>query len=211
MTILLVSPYLIRNYKNTGNVNLVNNAGFNLWKGNNQLAKVEGFHNPLHPKKRESWPKILEFDNLYKALDKVEKNKKYEINRDKIFKEEAIKNIVEEKKKYLLLYIQKITSYFFLDINSSLKNYYNLFHIVPILLFSISSIPGAVICLKKIKGTKIIYLLLLTCFLTAFIAIFFVLPRYKISIISLQILFSLFFFKYLLEKMKTKPKYSEKH
>ena len=200
LTIALVSPYLIRNYKNTGNIHLVNVTGYALWKGNNQLAKVEGFHNSLHPEKSETWPKILEFDNLYKKLDKLEKDKKYEINRDKVFKDEALKNIIQDKQRYLVLYLKKIFSYFFLDLNSSIKDYYNIFHIAPILLISICSIPGAIIGLKKIKNSKIIYLFLLTCFLTAFISIFFILPRYKISIISFQILFSLFFFKYLFEK-----------
>ena len=204
LTILLVSPYLIRNYMNTGSVHLVNVTGYALWKGNNQLAKVEGFHNSLHPEKSESWPKIPEFDNLYKKLVMLKKDKKYEINRDKIFKDEALKNIIQDKQRYLVLYLKKIFSYFFLDLNSSIKDYYNIFHIAPILLFSICSIPGAIIGLKKIKNSKIIYLFLLTCFLTAFISIFFILPRYKISIISFQILFSLFFFKYLFEKKEKK-------
>ena len=200
LTTALVSPYLIRNYMNTGNIHLVNVTGYALWKGNNQLFNVDGFRIPLHPEESETWPKIPEFDNLYKKLDKLEKDKKYEINRDKIFKDEALKNIIQDKQSYLVFYLKKIFSYFFLDLNSSIKNYYNIFHIAPILLFSICSIPGAVIGLKKIKNSKIIYLFLLTCFLTAFISIFFILPRYKISIISFQILFSLFFFKYLFEK-----------
>ena len=58
---------------NTDNVHLVNVTGYALWKGNNQLVKVEGFHNSLHPEKRETWPKIPEFDNLYKKLDTVKK------------------------------------------------------------------------------------------------------------------------------------------
>ncbi len=200
ITLLLVSPYLIRNYINTGNFHLVNVTGYALWKGNNQLSEVEGFHDPLHPNNREDWPKNKEFFGLYEKLDNISKDKNYEINRDNIFKEEAINNIFSDKKKYSFLYINKFFSYFFLDINSSLKNYYNPAHIIPILLFSICSIPGAIIGLKKIKNSKIIYIFLLTCFLTAFIAVFFILPRYKISIISFQILFSLFFFEYLFEK-----------
>ena len=200
LTIILVSPYLMRNYMNTSKIHLVNVTGYALWKGNNQLSNVDGFRIPLHPEERESWPKIPEFDNLYKKLVMLKKDKKYEINRDKIFKDEALKNIIQDKQRYLVLYLKKIFSYFFLDLNSSIKDYYNIFHIAPILLFSICSIPGAIIGLNKIKNSKIIYLFLLTCFLTAFISIFFILPRYKISIISFQILFSLFFFKYLFEK-----------
>ena len=43
ITIILVSPYLIRNYINTGNIHLVNVTGYALWKGNNQLSNVEDF------------------------------------------------------------------------------------------------------------------------------------------------------------------------
>ncbi len=200
ITIILVSPYLIRNYINTGSLHLVNVTGYALLKGNNQLANVEGYHNPLHPNNREDWPKNREFLSLYNKLDNIDKDENYEIDRDKIFKEEAIKNIISDKKKYFFLYIKKFFSYFFIDINSSLKNYYNPAHTIPILLFSICSVPGAILGLKKIKNSKIIYIFLLTCFLTAFISLFFILPRYKISIISFQILFSLFFFEYLFEK-----------
>jgi hypothetical protein len=201
-TSILISPYLIRNYVNTGKVHIVNVTGYALWKGNNQLAKVEGFHNSLHPNNRNTWPQILEFKNLYEKLDRIKKDKKYEINRDQIFKQEAINNILLDKKNYFLLYLKKIISYFFIDINSSIKNYYNPAHIVPILLFSICSIPGAIIALKKDKNPKIVYLFLMTCLLIGFISIFFILPRYKISIISFQILFSLFLFEYLLKKLQ---------
>ena len=201
-TSILISPYLIRNYVNTGKVHIVNVTGYALWKGNNQLAKVEGFHNSLHPNNRNTWPQISEFKNLYEKLDRIKKDKKYEINRDQIFKQEAINNILLDKKNYFLLYLKKIISYFFIDINSSIKNYYNPAHIVPILLFSICSIPGAIIALKKDKNPKILYLFLMTCLLIGFISIFFILPRYKISIISFQILFSLFLFEYLLKKLQ---------
>ncbi|MDB2353360.1 hypothetical protein N9V55_01240, partial [Candidatus Pelagibacter bacterium] len=79
-------------------------------------------------------------------------------------------------------------------------------HTIPIMIFSICSIPGVIIALKKYRNSRIIYLILLTCFLVGFISIFFILPRYKISIISFQILFSLFFFKFFIEKIKRKLK-----
>ena len=49
---------------------------------------------------------------------------------------------------------EKIFSYFFRS-NSSIKNYYNIFHIAPIFLFSICSIPGAIIGLKKLRIQKL--------------------------------------------------------
>jgi len=200
-TTILISPYAIRNYINTGKAHIVNVSGYALWKGNNELARVEGFRNPLHPDSRDSWPNNPKFENLYNKLDKINKDKKYEINRDKVFKEEAINNIILNKKKYFLLYLKKFFSYFFIDINSSMKNYYNPAHTLPILLFSILSLPGAIIGFKKIKNTQIIYLFLTCCLLVGFISIFFILPRYKISIISFQILFSIFFIEYLSKRI----------
>ena len=166
------------------------------------MANVEGFHNSLHPNSRSSWPKILEFEKLYKNLDKIKKDEMYEANREKVFKSEAIENILSNKIKYLKLYITKIFSFYFFDLNSSLKNYYNPFHILPILLIAILSLPGIIIAFKKFKRIEINYLISILFLMTLFISIFFILPRYKISIISFQILFSLFFINYLYKIIK---------
>ena len=86
ISFLLISPYIIRNYENTGKIHIVNVSGYALWKGNNHFLKVEGFHNSLHPNERKNWPNISEFQNLYENLDKIKKDKKYETNRDEVFK-----------------------------------------------------------------------------------------------------------------------------
>ena len=57
-SVILISPYIFRNYENTGSVHIVSSSGYALWKGNNQIANVEGFHNSLHPNSRDRWPKI---------------------------------------------------------------------------------------------------------------------------------------------------------
>jgi len=193
-------------YLNTKKIHIVNVTGYALWKGNNHLAKVEGFHNPLHPDVRESWPNIKEFSNLYSKLDNIKKDKRYEINRDAVFAEEAFNNILSNKKIYFILYIKKIFSYFFIDLESSLKNYYNYLHICPVLIFSFMSIPGIFIGLKKFKNSQIVYVLLIMGILTSVISVFFVLPRYKISIISLQILASLFLIEYVVNLLTKKNK-----
>jgi 4-amino-4-deoxy-L-arabinose transferase-like glycosyltransferase len=203
---LMVAPYVVRNYLNTEKIHIVNVTGYALWKGNNHLAKVEGFHNPLHPDARDSWPNIKEFDNLYSKLDNIKKDKLYEINRDAVFAEEAFNNISSNKKIYFILYIKKIFSYFFIDLESSLKNYYNYLHIYPVLIFSFMSIPGIFIGLKKLKNSQIVYVFLIMGILTSVISVFFVLPRYKISIISFQILASLFLVEYLVNLLTKRNK-----
>ena len=42
-TILVVSPYLVRNYNTFKQITVAKALGFNLWKGNNQLSTVEGY------------------------------------------------------------------------------------------------------------------------------------------------------------------------
>jgi hypothetical protein len=203
-TLLIISPYLLRNYNNTGKLHIINVSGYALWKGNNQLSKVEGFGEPLDPAVRYKWPEIEEFNSLYKKLDRIEQNNKYEINRDKIFFNEATQNIIQEKKKYLILYLKKFVSYLFLDLNSSNKNYFNYTHTIPVLIFSVLSFPGMILAVKKSINREKIYLILMVFLISALLSLFFILPRYKITIIGFQIIFSLYFIEYVFNKFKRK-------
>ena len=106
----------------------------------------------------------------------------YETNRDKVFKDEAFKNISSNKIKYFKLYLKKIFSFYFLDLDSSIKNYYNPFHILPVILVGILSIPGIIIAFKKFNNSKITYLILITCTLTLFISIFLFYPDTKFQL-----------------------------
>ena len=203
-TLLIISPYLIRNFINTDKIHLVNVSGFALWKGNNHFSTVEGYYYTLHPDYREEWPNQPKFKNLYKNLDNLEINKSYEVMRDKVFYEEGKKNILQDKKKYFNLYLKKLMSYYFIDINSTLKNYYNPLHVVPILFFAIFALPGIVIGVFMKKNKKLFYLSIIMFSLIFLISVFFILPRYKISIISLQIVFSLLTIDYIYKKLKLK-------
>jgi hypothetical protein len=203
-TFIIISPYLIRNYINTNSVHIVNVTGYALWKGNNHFGKVEGFHDPLHPRNKENRPKIDQFYNLYDKLDGLEASKGYEKERDQIFLNEAINNILEDKKKYFLLYLKKIISYFFIDQNSSIKNYYNFFHIIPNLTVAVLAVCGIFISFTKKKDTKLLYILMIMSSLILLVSIFYILPRYKISIINFQILFSLFSLDYIYKKLINK-------
>ncbi len=96
---LVISPYVIRNYIHFNQFIITKSLGYNLWKGNNQLSKVEGYG------KFE----INEFKNLHDKVKSINKDKYYEINWDNIFLNEAKDNI--EK---ILLY----------TLNYFLKNYF---------------------------------------------------------------------------------------
>ena len=174
ITMVTISPYLIRNILIFDKIIIQAGFGYNVWKANNPNAKVEG-------------STVID-DNLQKQIDKVAKDKFYRINEDKIFFNEGIKYIIEEPKRYLILYLKKIASFLFIDIDSSEPHYYNHFHYIPVLLIGITSLLG--IFFSDKKSYKLNYLILIF-FTNIFIfSIFFILPRYKLVILPLQIIFT---------------------
>ena len=70
---IIVSPYLIRNYIYFEKIHIVNVKGFALWKGNNQSLKIEGFE------------KINQFEDIKLKLENIPYDNFYETKRDKIF------------------------------------------------------------------------------------------------------------------------------
>jgi len=181
---LTISPYLIRNYITFDKIIIHSGFGYNLWQGNNPNSKVEGSE--------------IIYENLQNLIDEIPKDKFYRINEDKIFIKEAIKNIKEDPKRYLILYIKKFFSYIFFDLNSTLPSYYSPFHILPIFLAAITSTFG--IFLSKKKSHYFNYLILIYIFYIAVIPIFAIQPRYKLYIIPFQIVFSFIFINFLKEK-----------
>ena len=181
LTIVVISPYLTRNIMLVDKVIITQSIGFNLWKGNNSEADVEG--------------KNYRDINLIENINKVPKDRYYDINLDKIFLNEGVKNIKNEPIKYLKLYIKKILSFIFIDLKSSYPNYYHPLHYLPILFISITSIIG--IILPKKNSYQINFLILFFIINVAIVSVFFILPRYKLAIIPLQIIFSNIFFKYV--------------
>ena len=187
---LVVSPYLIRNYYHFNQIVLVKSLGFNLWKGNNELSLVEGY---------EEYDNY-EFRYLKSELNKLKKNKYYEINRDKLFLDHAKNYLIENPNKYLNLFFKKIFSFYFVDFKSTYPNYYNFFHFLPVIVLAALSFPGLLIFLKK----KRIYNNYLGLYLFSnliIFSIFFILPRFKLIILPVQIILAAYFIKYVLEKL----------
>ena len=63
--------YLIRNILVFETITITKSFGYNLWKGNNFKAEVEG--------------KVYRNLNLIEQINKIPKDKYYDINHDKIF------------------------------------------------------------------------------------------------------------------------------
>ena len=193
IVLLIISPYLVRNYIHFNQVFLVKSVGYNLWKGNNELSNVDGFENYKNSK----------FEKINSEIEKLKKNKFYEINKDNIFLREAIYNLNKDKLKYAELYIKKFFSFYFIDVNSKYPNYYNFFHIFPLIILSILSFPGLFIFLKKKRfenqclGIYLFFNLLI-------FSVFFIIPRYKLIILPIQIILAVYFILYVLDMLKKK-------
>jgi len=189
ISFIIISPYLVRNYINFEKIHIANVTGYALWKGNNSSLKVEGFEN------------FEKFENIKSAIENIPHDNFYETKRDNIFFKEAIKNILGKPDIYFLLYIKKIFSFYFFDINSTYKNYYHFAHIIPIALISVLSLPGLVI-FSKSKNFHERYLMIYLVMYILIFSMFFILPRYKLAILPIQIILSTISINYLLNKMK---------
>ena len=189
LTFVVISPYLMRNIIVLDTITITKSIGFNLWKGNNPQTDVEG--------KNYIYDSIFDQEDLdlREQINKVLEDKYYEINLDKVFLSEGIKNINNDPIKYFGLYLKKILSFLFIDLNSSNPYYYHPLHYLPILFISITSIIG--IILSKKNSYQINFLILFFIVNIAIVSVFFILPRYKLAIIPLQIIFSNIFFEYI--------------
>ena len=174
ITLITISPYLTRNYLIFDKIIIQASFGYNLWKGNNPNAKVEG-------------SAFME-DDLLSKREKIPKDNYYRIAEDKVLLNEALKNIKNDPVKYLVLYFKKAASFIFIDIQSSDPNYYNPIHYISLILLGITSLAGIFLTDKKSYGLN--YLILIFFFYIILFSFFFILPRYKLFIIPFQIIFT---------------------
>ncbi len=192
MTVLIVSPYLVRNYQIFGVITVTKSAGYNLLKGNNPLSKVEGVGMFRGVEKIVPAVKI--------KLDELNSRgpiKKHDLIKDKILLDQAIKYIKEDPIRYIQLYFKKALSFIFIDIESTYPNYYSIFNIVPKMLISITAIIG-IFMLFKLKIDLYNYFILYYLSNIGLFSFFFILPRYNLSLLSIQIILGL----YLLKRFK---------
>jgi len=184
ITFITISPYLVRNIVVLDTATLTKSFGFNLWKGNNPSSKVEGG--------------VFIDNNLRTKINDIKKDKFYGINFDNIFLKRAVSNIAEDPTKYFRLFIKKFLSFLFIDIESSNQNYYNVLNYLPVLIVGITSLIGIIISDKKSK--KMNYLILIFFINILIFSFFFILPRYKLAILPLQLIFTNIFIEYILRK-----------
>ena len=121
-------------------------------------------------------------------LEAIPRDINYRLNFNKFFLGQAIHNVSKEPVSYLIFFFKKVLSFILIDINSSNPNYYNPLHYLPVLILGITSLFGIVLSNKKSRDLN--YLIMI---LFAFVFIFStvsILPRYKLIILPLQIIFT---------------------
>jgi hypothetical protein len=192
MTVLIVSPYLVRNYQIFGVITVTKSAGYNLLKGNNPLSKVEGIG--MFGVVEKIVPAVkMKLDEL-NSRGPI---KKHDLIKDKILLDQAIKYIKEDPTRYIKLYFKKALSFIFIDIDSTYPNYYSMLNIIPKMLISTTAIMG-IFMLFRFKIDLYNYFILYYLSNIGLFTFFFILPRYNLSLLSIQIILSL----YLLKKFK---------
>ena len=188
ITLITVSPYLIRNYVIFGKITVVETSGYNLWKGNHphalQNSRVEGSE--------------MVSENLKKLNDSIPRDKFYRINRDKLFFDQAIKNIIKKPLEYLIFSLKKAISFQFIILDSMDPRFWNPLHYLPLLLLGVTSLIGLILSDKK--SYKFNYLILIFFIIIIIFSMVSILPRYKLIILPFQIIFTGVLIEYVKEK-----------
>ena len=181
-----------RNYDNFNQLVLTKSFGFNLLKGNNPYASAEG-----------STSFISEFYNQKNI--KIKSDNNYEINLDNFYRDEAFNIIIKNPIDYIKLYFLKIFTFLFIDLNSSYPNYYNPLNVLPKLFLGILAFFGGLMNLRK---SGINQYLSLFYFMNIFLfSLFFILPRYSLMLLPIQIIISMGIIKSILRKLGNKFRY----
>ena len=188
ITLVTTSPYLIRNFIIFGKITVVETSGYNLWKGNHphalQNSRVEGSE--------------MVSENLKKLNDSIPRDKFYRINRDKLFFDQAIKNIIKKPLEYLIFSLKKAISFQFINLDSMDPRFWNPLHYLPLLLLGVTSLIGLILSDKK--SYKFNYLILIFFIIIIIFSMASILPRYKLIILPFQIIFTGVLIEYVKEK-----------
>jgi 4-amino-4-deoxy-L-arabinose transferase-like glycosyltransferase len=195
ITALIIAPTIIRNYVVFNDFILTKSSGYNLWRGNSLSKNINGENIETYEIKKEK-------EKIKNELIELNEVEKYEIYLDKLYFNIAKANIFNDPIKYIGHYINKFFAYSFFNFFSNYPNNFHPLILVPEMIISLFGILGI---LQNIFSKKINYeLLIITIFYLGIIPIFFVLPRYKLFIFPMYIIFSCYLFTFLSNKIFSK-------
>jgi hypothetical protein len=198
LIILIISPYLYRNYVNFGVITITKSSGYNLLKGNHPNTKVGGTGMFLNVENVIPETKF-ELEHLYSKGPIIN----HDLLKDQILLNQAIKFIKEDPKKYINLYFKKFLSFTFFDLNSNYPNYYSFLHIFPKTILSLTTLIG-IILIYNFKISISNYFILFYFANLGLFSFFFILPRYSLSLLIFQLILSLYGLEKIIERFKLK-------
>ena len=181
VTILMISPILLKNFKTFNQIVITKSFGYNLWRGNSDELNINGnFYNI----------DVLK-DDFIKSDEDI---KKFDLYVDNFFLKKAKENLTNNPYKYIKHYFNKFFAFSIFNYNSNYPNYYNPLVFIPEIIISVLAILGIIINIINKRDYEILIMIL---YYLALIPIFFVLPRYKLFILPLYFIFASQFLIYL--------------
>ena len=190
LALIIASPYLVRNYLIFDKVTVLNSFGYNIWKGNHPIAVEKSI---VAGDETRS-------DEIQQEVDKIPRDLNYRFKFNEIFFHETIENIKEKPVDHFLFVVKKAVSFILIDFNSQDKNYYNAWHYIPVLIVGLVSIIGIVLSDKKSHNLN--YLILLFLVYVGIYSLVSIMPRYKLMILPIQLIFFMIVIKFIFEKLK---------
>ena len=104
---------------------------------------------------------------------------------------------MNQKNANIKLYFKKVISFALIDLEADYKNYYSPLHIIPKIILGITTIIGIILSFR-FKISALNYISLYYFSNIGLFSIFFILPRYSLSLLIIQVILSLT----LLKKIK---------
>ena len=190
IALLIASPYLIRNYLIFEKVTVLNSFGYNIWKGNHPIAVEKSIVAGVQVQSKE----------IQKKVEQIPIDVNYRFKFNKIFFEETMKNFKDKPINHIIFILKKAISFVLIDFNSKDANYYNPWHFIPILIVGIISIVGILLSDKKSKNLNYLILILITYI--GIYSLVSVMPRYKLMILPVQLIFFMIAINFFYEKIK---------
>jgi hypothetical protein len=182
VTLAVVFPVLLKNYKIFDQIVITKSFGYNLWRGNSEDLNING-----------NFYDTRELEAVF--IKSGENINKFDLYTDNFFFIKAKENLVNNPYKYIKHYLNKLFAFSIFNYASNYPNYYNPLIFIPEIIVSIFAILGIINNILKNRDHE---LLILTLYYLALIPIFFILPRYKLFILPLYFIFAFQFFFHLI-------------
>jgi len=103
---------------------------------------------------------------------------------------------------HLLFIFKKAISFILIDFNSLDKNYYNPWHFIPVLLVGLISVIGVILSDKKSHNLN--FLILILIIYIGIYSLVSIMPRYKLMILPIQLIFFIIALNFIFKKLKKK-------